>query len=359
MFDYGNGSDGALNVASGITTLALDTKHQFTTVDVALVGQLKGVGNGSVLYITATQHIKINGTLTTFGIVDPGQNTWSATIDGELFNSPSAANGGKGGNAANGAVGGSQGNGFGGGGAGGALSGGLAGGNGGAGSATPSNGPTPASVGSNAGRAGVNGTNSAGGSGAAGTAAGGSATGGKGGNAYSGAGSDGSVSLDAWAGGGGGGGGQAGRPGVHIVLKAPLIEINKVVMTSGAVGGTGGNGATGATVGRSAGSNVRGSGGGGGGGGNAGNIYIYTENLVENAPIYTMAGGNGGNGGTGFQAGSAGSLGAPGQKIVYIDTGLIQGVAKVWNGTAWQLGVVKRRSKGQWLNSSVKYYEDI
>ena len=60
MFDYGNGSDGALNLTSGTLNLALNTKHQFTTVNVAPGATLTGYGNQSVLYITATNSITTN-----------------------------------------------------------------------------------------------------------------------------------------------------------------------------------------------------------------------------------------------------------------------------------------------------------
>ena len=43
MDDFGNGSDGALNVTSGTTNLSLNTKYQYTTVNIS---------SGAALYAT-------------------------------------------------------------------------------------------------------------------------------------------------------------------------------------------------------------------------------------------------------------------------------------------------------------------
>ena len=95
MNPFGDGSQGALNVTSGITYLPLNTKLQYTTVNVGASGTIRPSGTtGSVLYICATESITINGTINVRDIVNYGNNTWGVIIDGETFTSPGVANGG-------------------------------------------------------------------------------------------------------------------------------------------------------------------------------------------------------------------------------------------------------------------------
>lgn len=320
MFDYGNGSDGALNATTGFSFLALNTKHQFTSVYIGPEATLSSNSStGSVMYITATESITIDGTLTLSSIINTGRNTWSVEIDGETYSSPGVANGGSGGNNLNGANGGSQSNGFGGGGAAGSLTGApLRGGHGGSGSSNPANGAGSRSIGAVAGIQGNDGVRSAGGSGGASTQGGSSATSGRGGHAYSGHGGDGSVSGGGAAGGGGGAGGSAGRAGVHIVLRAPSVKLNGTILTDGTAGGSGGAGGTGRTTGQATGYNVDGSGGGGGGGGHAGSIYIaHSKDYTNNATI-EMSGGPRGNRGFGKTIGGYGVAGLNGSMSVSI-----------------------------------------
>ena len=143
MNPFGDGSQGALNVTSGITYLPLNTKLQYTTVNVGASGTIRPSGTtGSVLYICATESITINGTINVRDIVNYGNNTWGVTIDGQNFTSPGVANGGNG-RAYSGSTGGVQSAGFGGGGSGaGNIYSGTDynGGNGGNGSTSPSGG---------------------------------------------------------------------------------------------------------------------------------------------------------------------------------------------------------------------------
>lgn len=319
MNPFGNGSQGALNVTSGITYLPLNTKLQYTTVNVGASGTIRPTGTtGSVLYILATESITINGTINTSGIVNYGNNTWGVTIDGDIYNSPGVANGG---NTVifSGWSNGQQSNGFGGGG-GGAGDSANPGGNGGNGAPSGSGGSS-ASVTSNNGyrySARNNGGGSSGGAGRSmalfqrvsgnitGTTSSGSS--GRGGNAFGENGSAGGVgAVDVTGGsgnynyywlsnGGGGAGGRAGRAGVHLVLKSPTVIINGTINTSGTSGTNAGNGGrTRATPGFQ---DNWGYGGGGGGGGNAGNLNI-TYNYLENNGTLNMVGGSAGTGGIG------------------------------------------------------------
>ena len=98
MADFGNGSDGALNVTSGTTNLNLNNKYQYTTVNVSSGATLSTANTtGSVLYICATTSITIDGTINVSNKVNAGNNSWSVTIDGYTFNSPGVVSGGRGG----------------------------------------------------------------------------------------------------------------------------------------------------------------------------------------------------------------------------------------------------------------------
>lgn len=330
MFDYGNGSDGALNLTSGTRNLALNTKHQFTTVNVSSGATLTGIGNGSVLYITATESITISGNLHAWNNVR-GQSSNSVTINGEVFRSPSVADGGNGASiGSTTSPGGTQGSGFGGGGAGGWYNSPSRGGAGGSGSPSPGTGGTGVTGTSGASRmtaAGRNGGNSSGGSGGLdsgwGSGGGQTAISGAGGSAYGANGGRGHRTAGGnpqiYAGGGGGAGGRAAPPGMHIVLQAPSVTITGTVVTRELAtkdGQKGGNGGAGYTLdgvfGDTANSYLDGAGGGGGGGTNGGNLYIRTNSLANSA-TYGMSGGTGGAKGTGYNDGYAGSNGSSGQ----------------------------------------------
>lgn len=313
---FGDGSDGPLNVTSGTTQLAPNVKHQFTTVSVGPSGTIIPTAvAGSVLYITATQSINIDGIINTLGRAPVGNNSWSVTINGTTYSSPGVANGGKGGDALNGGTGGNQGSGFGGGGAGGGWGSGegsFRGGHGGAGGAVGGSGGSSVSRSTTGSSTGNNGGVSAGGSGGVFVLSG-SRSSGAGGSAYgsdggSGAGESGSTAGN--SGGGGGAGGSAGRAGLHVVLSAPSITVNGTIVTSGTNGQNGGAGGANAFASAS-----RGSGGGGGGGGNAGKVYIFTNDLEQSTATYTLNGGAGGTGGSGYQNGTNGQTGTDGTVV--------------------------------------------
>lgn len=168
MNPYGDGSDGVLNVTSGTVNLQLNRKYQFTDVTIASGATLStNSTTGAVLYICATGTVTINGSINLVGKVNPGQYSWSTTIDGTTFTSPSTANGGAGGAYVNQTIA-PQGQGFGGGG--GAVSfATAAGGNGGAGGPNGGSGGQSRSltVGTNqdVGQTGYSGGTSAGGAG--------------------------------------------------------------------------------------------------------------------------------------------------------------------------------------------------
>lgn len=322
---YGDGSDGALNVTSGTTNLNLDQKYEYTTVNVSAGAKISTTDTaGSVLYICATTSINIDGIIDLYSKMSPGQNSWSVTIDGVTYNSPSVGNGGSGGDNF-GRSGGSQSNGYGGGGAGGgqdwAGSPDCYGGNGGSGGTSPSGGGYRQTGSGNSEQilSGNNGSQSGGGSGGAmktsgnwvyRSGVGGGSHGENGGNASR---ISGSGSYWGVGGGGGGAGGAAGRPGVHLVLKAPSITINGELMTAGTDGGSGGRGGSGSDGG------YNGSGGGGGGGGNGGSIYVTTDSFSGITSHITNGGSGGAGGGNAYENGDAGTTGIDGDFI--LDTG--------------------------------------
>lgn len=317
MFPFGDGSSGALNVAS-TTSLPLNTKLQYTTVNVQAGATLTTNSTvGSVLYIMATESITIDGTVNVSNKVGYGDNTWSVTIDGDTYTSPGVKNGGNGA-WFTGSVQGKQSRGFGGGGGGaGVLLSGTTylGGNGGTATGSDPNGGNTASVvrssnGITSDR--NNGTSGGGGSGIGivriqnltGSITGRS-NGGRGGETFGDDGADGSNSYSGsgsaalfnFAGGGGGAGGRAGRAGVHVVLISPTITINGTVITSGTNGTDGGNGGESHSPGNNPDGNYA-LGGGGGGGGNAGNL-IVKYGIDFTAGTHTANGGSAGDGGRG------------------------------------------------------------
>lgn len=315
MSDYGDGSDGTLNVTSGTSYLNLDQKYQFTTVNISGGATLSSNNtNGSVLYICATESITIDGSINLSGVVTIGANSWSVVIDSVSYSSPGVADGGWGGYALGGGTGtgggGFQGNGFGGGGG-----GGYDGGNGGTGgNPAGSGGAGGHAVGLTTSQGYNGGTSAGGGGGAAGgqssqNPGNGNATGGAGGSGYGHNGGNASKStvVIQGAGGGGGGGGAAGAPGVNLVLSAPTLTISGEVIVSGTNGSNGGSGGKGLGA-------EDGGGGGGGGGGNAGNVYLNYDTLSLSGEIVSNGGyfGSGGAGGNGAQYGQNGTLGQNG-----------------------------------------------
>lgn len=321
MNPFGDGSDGALNVSSGTANLPLNTKHQFTTVNIGAAATLSTSSTtGAVLYICATDSITIDGQIVVSNRVITGNNSWSITIDGVTYTSPGVRNGASGSRYA-----GTpnpqafQSNGFGGGGEGqGIIVDGISywGGAGGQGASSGAGGgsrttSTRTSNGVTSNRS--NATNIRGGGGVSvarlnltsGTATI-SATSGAGGSTYGANGETGQQvsftsplngTYNVVAGGGGGGGGEAGRAGITVVLKAPNIILNGLIITSGVDGGDGGDGGRGRS--QNGLSNLYALGGGGGGGGNAGDLIVeYNESLTDNG-TYVLDGGVGGAGGFG------------------------------------------------------------
>ena len=295
MNPYGDGSGGALNV-TGTTSLPLDTKFQYTTVNIANGATLTtNSTSGSVLYICATNSITINGTIDVSNKVLPGQRTWSTVIDGVTYSTPSTGQGGAGAKlsantTANGAFG------FGGGGAGGTAAG-IRGGNGGSGSL--SKGTQGYGGWLDRSYRGVSGTATKQGEDASGSMGGGGAARI---NVYnrpvvyvhSGTGP---FSYSVSACGGGGAGGVAGKAGVHVVLIAPIITINGTILAFGTNGGNGGNGGRERTPSGLTSNYAQG--GGGGGGGNSGNLYLKYGSAFYNSGTVLLNGGLGGDGGAG------------------------------------------------------------
>lgn len=337
----GDGSDGHLYIANGQTVnLNLNQKYQFKTITIEAGGTLSTAStSGSVMYLACQGKAEILGNITLNGKASPGVNNPSVVIDGINWVSPSVQAGGVGG-AWNGYTGASQGEGYGGGGmsgfAGNGFSfggnGGSSGGGGGGGSGHADTGSTQSSA---IQHVGGNGGVSAGGGGGAyaymWTESGGAFGrtvgygGGGGGGAYSNHGGngnattnggffqitydpgDGSSMIYDWeSAGGGGAGGAAGRPGVHLVIRAGEVYLgpSSQMNISGTAGGSGGNGGTNYDPN---GANAGGLGGGGGGGGNAGSYYVYygaRYTAVSGALAYR----NGGAGGSGGVQGHSGIL---------------------------------------------------
>lgn len=347
---FGNGSDGDLILNSGSRSLSLNRKYQYKKIHIAAGATLTtNSTTGAVLYLVAQDEIRIDGTVDLSNKVNHGDNTWAVTIDGVEYKSPGVANGGYGSYFTDQAVT-EQGAGFGGGGSGGLSvsapktsgQGGTGGANGGSGGAG-----RDAHTGVTANKevfvAGYNGGVSAGGGGGAtaimrrtsGTTATGIShgyTGGKGGNSYGANGSNapnpagaysrtasgGNLQYDYYSYGGGGAGGRAGRAGVHIVLKAPRVIVNGMIITAATDGQKGGDG------GRSANYNgwtdYYGLGGGGGGGGRAGYFEVISSTPLSYTGGWNGNGGYGGYGGYGAsekksQAGNG--WGGQGGRYVY------------------------------------------
>ncbi|MGR6521609.1 hypothetical protein ACU5JM_08240 [Rhodococcus erythropolis] len=331
IYYFGDGSDGALNVASGTQNLPLNQIHQFSNVTIAAGATLSTASTtGSVLFIAVQDTFTLNGTINVSGKVNPGSADWSFTVDGVTYSSPGVA------------VGsyysdhGPANFGFGSGGAGGGFSGGPLGGSGGSGGYGISGGAGVGQSRNSNGTFSMNGnagSNSGGGSGSSAITISKDSTrfltvtsnSGRGGTSYGESGADGSGSVIdqggtgsagySWASNGGGGaGGIAGRAGVHIVIRARKIVLNGTIITSGSAGGNGGNG--GRLIRQSGATDFWGSPGLGGGGGSGGNISIFYADTLTNTAAKFVNGGSGGAAGygnTGFvQPVSQGGSGTPG-----------------------------------------------
>lgn len=317
---FGDGSDGALNVTSGTTNLLLNTKYQYTTVNVSAGATLStNSTTGSVLYILATTSITINGAINVSNKVVPGNNAWPVTIDGVTYNSPGVAKAGfsgKAGDTTGFGAGGDTSAGYSGTIATGGASG-TPGGTGGSGApqSTAYTNQTTKNKGGDGGiSAGAGGGSYAKFERVSGTITGYafSGTSGKGGNSYGENGQDGgagnlyvegygSYSYFWVSGGGGGAGGIAGKAGVHVVLKAPQIIINGNIVTSGTNGGKGGDGGFNRWPAPNGLTN-RMEGGSGGGGGNAGNVSVFYSESLSGTPTNTLVGGVGGAFGLGLSS---------------------------------------------------------
>lgn len=344
MAGFGNGSSGSLTVSS-VTSLSLNTKYQFTDVTIPVGTTLTtNSPTGAVLYILCQGDFTLNGTIDLQNRVNPGNYSWSTTIDGVTYTSPGVKAGGAGGSN-NGSLGGVSSLGFGGGGA------GSYGGNGGDGAAAFGGGGASGTVSrttvGDSYFAGSDGTLSGGGSGDAEvnlSAFSGSpsvtltAISGRGGNAYGANGGDAQVSGSLagsgtftyyyFTDGGGGAGGLAGKAGIHLVIKANRIVLNGTILTAGGpgwAGGSGGRSYQNVSSGTWSSGNpptlevAGGSGGGGGGGGNGGNLYLVYADSLTDSSIVSLSGSSGGTGGTsptGGVGGSAGTAGITGTKSI-------------------------------------------
>lgn len=276
---YGDGSDGALSISSGTTTLTRDMYYSSITV----TGTAQINPNGKKIYCSGAC---ANGGSN--GIILP----------------PNVGSNGSGQTGGTGAIATASGN----------MGNGLAGQNG-------SNG----AAGGLGGSSGVPGTNAgtSSGYGAAGAAGGngGSGTGGTAGtytnlperivrhdhlvalaykNGGQGGASGGGGSAAALATGGGGGGGGSGGGVIMIFARSFNNTATVGVSARGGAGGNGGNAPSGNATG-----------GGGGAGGGGGHIYIVCDVLTAVGTL-TVTGGAGGTGGTGNGGGSAGTTGGTG-----------------------------------------------
>ena len=273
----GDGSDGALSVSSGTTTLNLGGASVFiknyTSISITGTGAIdfsNPAAAGTIVIFKSQGAVTITSSATRaidLRGIGGGEGSWSA-------------------NSSNGTAGGS----------GGAAS---PGGGGGGGGATEGAG-TAGSAGTGGGTNGSGGTaggqitlrssffnqrrkalfTTTGHSGAAG-----------------GVGKNGSNLTDGAAGTAGVGGGAL------TIECAGALNVTGTIDASGTAGGAGGNG----TVGP----------GGGGGGGGGGTIYILYNTLTANSGTFTVSGGSGGAGGVkGALTGGAGGAGATGYSLV-------------------------------------------
>lgn len=277
--NFGDGSDGALSISSGTTTLARDMYYD----SVSITGTATINPNGYKIYC---------------------KNVLSVAGSNGIIISPNIGGNGSGATAGSGASAMTENN----------MGEGLAGQNGATGAAGGlggASGNPGTAAGSTSGYGGAGGAGGNGGSGTGGAA--GTYTnlperiirhdhivkldyknGGQGGA------SGGGGAASALGNGGGGGGGGSGG-GVIMIFCA---SINNTATTGiSAKGGNGGNGGN-APNGNS-------TGGGGGAGGGGGHIYIIT-NAVTALGTLSVAGGTGGTGGAASGSGSAGSTGGTG-----------------------------------------------
>jgi len=296
---WGDGSDGALNVASGTTTIATNIK-QYSSISVSNGATLTFSGHGKY-YVFCTGNVTIDGTLAIPVRATTLPTALDATAGGAAISydvpgtagvgsgtirvyewivpsTPSTSNSGGVGCAG---TGGSGKAGSGGGGGGGAGSGGAG---------------------------GVGGSGSGGGTGVAGTAGDGKATvifivkgsfsmastG-----SISGAGAAGGAGGDAQVPGGGGGGGGGGQV-IGIILGDLILTSGASISLGGGNGGKGGD------------SSYTYPNGGGGGGGGGGLLSLACCGALSNSATITVTAGSGGAVGTGGSGGAAGSNGVAG-----------------------------------------------
>jgi len=306
----GDGSDGALNVTSGTTTLNTGQVYNYTTITVASGATLAFTGADAGVFLNATGAVDISGTIELRNLVDnpfgeavdgsyelaisgSAQNTFTENAGGATVSSGSdAGDGGAGGDsdAASGTpgIGGAGGTGAGGNGAAGSGGNSAGGGGGGGGGANQSGGAAGTAgsnaSGNNGGAGGIGGGTSgvndigAGGSGGGGydTGNGGAGANGKnntGGGAYGPGGNGGSSGANGGNGGAGGSYGGDGGDGY-------------------AAGGDGGNATGIGNVGGNGGNSSHGDGGDGGDANHTGSASVVTA-------------GDGGNGRNGGDGGSA------------------------------------------------------
>lgn len=309
----GDGSDGALTITSGTTTLNLDQVYNYSSISLSAGATLAFTGAGSGAFLNCSGNCTLAGTIELRNMVDTassgatrrdnletgtGQGTLDENDGGASAVSASHGNGGAGGDSdaasgtpgvggAGGAVNnpgtaGSGGNSAGGGGGGGGGGGSVGGGS--AGSNNSSN---------NGGNGGAGGTGGgAGGSGGGGYASG---NGGNGGNSTSGTGQT-NGGNGGNSGASGGDGGDGGNGGANS-------------SGGGAIGGTGGAGGNGYTNGGDGGVGGQAPNGGTGGAGGIGQRGTGgaggTGGIID-----TSGGGTGGRGGDGRTGGNGGTGGA-------------------------------------------------
>lgn len=302
-FVFGSGSDGALSISSGTTTLTRDM--YYTNLTISSTGKLNTAGYkiyvSGILDLTAAGAgaIQNNASAGTNGGVSAGGGGAASVTGANGTTTLPFGPGGSTGGAGTTTIGGTPSNGTGANVGQGGPSGN--GGNGGTGS-------------SGAGGTGGSSVNASGGvpfirfavdlnRGTGGTGSPASFNGGSGGSGGGGGGGDGSLGAGA---GGGGGGGQT------MYIAAQNVKTNGAAASAiQCQGGAGGNGANIAAGSRG--------GGGGAGGGGGGWIYFLYGNKLDAAAtnLFDVSGGQGGSGGNGTNAsgGAGGGAGGGGGRI--------------------------------------------
>lgn len=343
-YQFGDGSNGALDVASGTTTLSLGTKYQYTDVTIASGATLTvNESSNPILYIACQGTFTLDGTINLSQKVSVNSTTANCTIDSVKYTSTGVRNGGSGqgtGGTASGGYG-RYGYGGGGGGSSGYFSGTTQryGGAGGHGGPSPSGGGGRSSVSTgnfsgtlNVGSNGNDGSDSRGGGGNiavygsttdtlvgivnASTSGAGGSHGANGGGGSSPSGTwafvsgSGTLYNASVSGGGGGGGGQPGKQGATLIIIAKKIILNGTITSVGGAGQNGGAGGVGyARTSDTYPSLGSGGYGGGGAGANGGNIVLAYSDYLEDNSTKTLTGGSGGLNGLGNSSGGSGLAG--------------------------------------------------